>query len=111
MRDISDSLKEGGEVLIETNVAYIGDHEKEIKNNFVPIILKRGESSVSIKNAAIDFGQYLESFEEAGLKIEIEKEYPSEEVNIDQNYEYKDAVTFKTLIIKLIKGKYPKLRK
>lgn len=105
INEISESLKENGEILIETNVAYIKGEKSAIQNNFVPLTLRLGKSEVSIKNYAITIDKYLSAFEKAGLEIEVQKEYPASEITIDDDFEYKNRVNFKVFIFKLIKSK------
>ena len=104
MEGISESLKENGEVLIETNVAFIKNNKDEIKKNAIPIILERGESRVLIKNFAITMEEYLKAFKKAGLTVQIGKEYPASGITIDAGYEYKDSIDLKVLVFKLVKG-------
>jgi ubiquinone/menaquinone biosynthesis C-methylase UbiE len=108
MMEISESLKDNGEVLIETNVASIKHNKDEIQKNAIPLILRLGESEVPIKNFAITIDEYLNAFKEAGLKIQIEKEYPASEITINDNYEHKHQVGFKVFVFKLVKEKEDK---
>jgi ubiquinone/menaquinone biosynthesis C-methylase UbiE len=105
MKEIGESLKEGGEVLIETNVASIKNNKDEIQKNAIPLILRLGESEVPIKNFAITIDDYLSAFKEAGLKIQIEREYPASEITIDDSYKHKRLVDFKVFVFKLVKEK------
>lgn len=105
INDMSESLKKNGEILIETNVAYIEGEKSSIQNNFIPLTLRLGESKVSIKNYAITIDEYLNAFKKAGLEVEIQKEYPASEISIDDDFEYKDEINFKVFVFKLIKPK------
>jgi ubiquinone/menaquinone biosynthesis C-methylase UbiE len=102
---LSDIMTDDGEMLIQANFVTIQnpETEQEIKSVPVPLNLKIEEKSVAIKNYAHTLQDYLSAFQEAGLTVEETQQFPAEELSIDEQYPYANAVGFKYIVFKLKK--------
>lgn len=105
MKDLSESLISGGEILIGTNVAVIEDLENnsDIRRKSIPTIISTNGNEVFLEDFAHTIEDYLNSFKEAELEVIIEKQFPGEGVSIDPSFPKKDAIKFNYGVFKLKK--------
>lgn len=105
MKDLSESLKSGGEVLIGTNIAVIEDldNNSDLRRQPIPIIISINGNNVYLEDFSYTLEDYLDSFNQAELKVIIEKQFPTDDVLIDPNFPKKDLIRFNYGIFKLRK--------
>jgi ubiquinone/menaquinone biosynthesis C-methylase UbiE len=107
VKNLSDALSSGGEILIETSVATIQDQEQptDFCKSPIPLILTIGDKKVELKNFAYTMEEYVSAFEDAGLKVEIVEQFSADELSIAPEYDNRDKVKFSYGIFKAIKEK------
>ena len=107
VKNLSDALSSGGEILVETSVATIQDQEQrtDLDKNPIPLILTIGDKKVELKNFAYTMEDYMSAFENAGLKLEIVEQFSADELSIAPEYKNRDKVKFGYGIFKVIKEK------
>lgn len=105
VRGLGEALKDGGEVVVEASVAEINDQAalKNIKDVPVPLKLQIADESVAIKNYAYTLDDYLQAFRDAGLRVEVQEQFPANDLSVAEDYAHKDAVKFDYMIFKLKK--------
>ncbi|HBI17180.1 MAG: Malonyl-CoA O-methyltransferase BioC [Candidatus Moranbacteria bacterium GW2011_GWF2_34_56] len=105
MKDLSETLVIGGEILIGTNVAVIKDSENnsDIRRKAIPIIISINGNEVALEDFSYTLEDYLESFDGARLTVTVNEQFPADDVLIDPNFPKKDIIKFNYGIFKLRK--------
>jgi ubiquinone/menaquinone biosynthesis C-methylase UbiE len=105
VKGLGETLKAGGEAVIEASVAEVNDPAelKNIKDAPVPLKLRIVDKSVDIKNYAYTQEDYLAAFRDAGLHVEIQERFPTDDLSVAEDYAHKDSVRFDYIVFKLKK--------
>lgn len=104
---LSDTLSNGGEVLVEVSVATNQDQEQQVnlRKEPVPLILTTGDKKVELKNFAYSMDEYIRAFEDAGLKVEVVEQFSADDLSLAPEYENRDRLKFGYGIFKAVKEK------
>lgn len=107
VKDLSDALSSGGEILVETSVVTIQDQEQQADfgKSPIPLILTIGDKRVELKNFAYTVEEYMRAFEDAGLRVEIVEQFSADDLSIAPEFENHDKIKFGYGIFKAIKEK------
>ncbi len=110
IKDLSNSLSDDGEFLAEINVATIQDQENQasVKKEAIPLILTIGDKKVELMNYAYSKEEYMQAFEDMGLKVQVFEQFPTDEITIDESYPDRDQINFSYAIFKVKKEKEDK---
>jgi SAM-dependent methyltransferase len=103
IRRLGEVLTDQGEMLILANFATIKEMEEVIKAGTVPLNLKIGENSVSVKNYPNTLNDYCSAFENAGFSIEITQQFPADELSVDAGYPHAGVIDFNYVVFHLRK--------
>lgn len=105
VKSLSESLADGGEMLVEVNVATFKDETKvaEIKKEPVPMILSLKEKEVAISNYAYSLEDYQQAFSDAGLEIEVSEIFEADDISVTPSYDNAEDLTFQYGVFKLRK--------
>jgi ubiquinone/menaquinone biosynthesis C-methylase UbiE len=103
VKEMSRVLKNGGEALIETNVADIREHTHEVQEHPVPLRHILGNEEVPIKNMAITMNEYDEALKAANFRIIESRTFPAKEIVIQNDYPYRDCLSFEVLVMRIRK--------
>lgn len=107
VKNLSDALSVGGEILVETSVATIQDQEQysNFNKSPIPLILTIGDKKVELKNFAYTMEEYMRAFEDVGLKVKIVEQFSADDLSIAPEYENRGKIKFGYGIFKAIKEK------
>lgn len=103
IEEMSRVLKDGGEAIIETNVADIREHTREVQEHPVPLRHILGDEEVSIENMAITMNEYDEALKVANFRIIESHIFPANEIVIQSDYPYRDCLSFEVLVMRIRK--------
>lgn len=106
VESLARSLRDGGEMLFEVNVATMDNQMQsgEMNRELVPLILSHGDKSVNIKNFAYTLEEYQSAFENAGLKIVALEQFPADDLTVDPKYPNAEKFHFKYTVFKAFKA-------
>jgi len=107
VKNLSDIISSGGEILVETSVATIQDQEQhtDLDKNPIPLILTIGDKKVELKNFAYTMEDYMSAFEKAGFRVAIVEQFSADDLSIAPEYKNRDKIKFGYGIFKAIKEK------
>jgi ubiquinone/menaquinone biosynthesis C-methylase UbiE len=107
VKNLSDSLSDGGEILVEVNIANMQDQKQQIDNKKkpIPLILAIDNKKVNLKNFAYSIEEYTDAFEKAGLRVKYVEQFPADELSIDKSFHAGENIEFSYGIFKLVKEK------
>ncbi len=109
VKTLSESLSDNGKLLAEVSIASKQEHRAGDRKKPVPLILTIGDKKVELKNFPYSMEEYTEAFKEAGLEIEVAKQFPADNLTIKEGFPDKDKIKFSYAVFQARKDKRKKI--